>query len=147
MKAATLSVVLNQALSSSADVAEPRRRSGPGLSWIPSRPASVACSPVARPVTYASPAIDIDAYTIPVRPRWGEQKTGPGLACCDYNEPSSKEAVTMQMHEVVEVIEASNVEEVDELLAAGWKLVAVVAGSRHSYGVAEVGPIYVLGKS
>ena len=53
----------------------------------------------------------------------------------------------MQTHEVVEVVEASDVAEADDLLAAGWKLVAVVAGNRHIQGQLEIGPIYVLGKA
>jgi len=52
----------------------------------------------------------------------------------------------MQIHEVVEVVEASSVDEADDLLAAGWRLVTVVAGNRYVSGKHEIGPIYVLGK-
>lgn len=52
----------------------------------------------------------------------------------------------MQMHEVAEVVEASNVDQADELLATGWTLVAVVAGNRYENGERVTGPIYVLGK-
>lgn len=52
----------------------------------------------------------------------------------------------MQIHEVAEVVEASSVEDADDLLTAGWKLVTVVAGNRYVSGKHEIGPIYVLGK-
>ena len=52
----------------------------------------------------------------------------------------------IQLHEVVEVIEASSASDADVLLASGWKLVAVVAGDRYASGQLNVGPIYVLGK-
>jgi len=50
----------------------------------------------------------------------------------------------MQMHEVGEVIEAHSVEEADNLLEAGWLLVAVISGHRRRSE--EIGPVYVLGK-
>ena len=52
----------------------------------------------------------------------------------------------MQMSEAVEVVEASSVEDADEFLDTGWKLLTVVAGNRYVSGQLEIGPIYVLGK-
>lgn len=52
----------------------------------------------------------------------------------------------MRLHEAREVVEASSVDEADELLASGWILLAVVSGQRYVSGVQVVGPIYVLGK-
>lgn len=52
----------------------------------------------------------------------------------------------MLMSEAVEVVEATSVDEADNLLDTGWKLLTVVAGNRYVSGNAEIGPIYVLGK-
>lgn len=52
----------------------------------------------------------------------------------------------MQMHEAKEVVEAYSVSEADELLNAGWVLLAVVSGQRYVNGRDQIGPIYVLGK-
>lgn len=49
----------------------------------------------------------------------------------------------MELRDVGKVIEAFSVEEADELLEAGWVLVAVTSGHRTAE---EIGPIYVLGK-
>ncbi|MFV0925445.1 hypothetical protein [Pseudomonas palmensis] len=54
--------------------------------------------------------------------------------------------VDMQMHEAVELVEAQSVEEADELLEAGWKLLAVISGQRWVSGESQIGPIYILGK-
>lgn len=53
----------------------------------------------------------------------------------------------MQLHEVKELQEASSVEHAEELIKAGWTLVAIVPGNRHENGQQKTGPIYVLGQA
>lgn len=52
----------------------------------------------------------------------------------------------MQLHEVKEVVESSDVDEVESLIAGGWKLIAVVSGQRYISGQSTTGPVYVLGR-
>lgn len=52
----------------------------------------------------------------------------------------------MQLHEVNEVVEITSADDVADLVKAGWKLVAVIAGRRWISGNEEIGPIYILGR-
>lgn len=53
----------------------------------------------------------------------------------------------MQLHEVQGLIEAQTPEDAEELIRAGWVLVAIVPGTRYTNGPPATAPIYVLGHS
>ncbi|WP_434681464.1 hypothetical protein J3P77_10070 [Pseudomonas sp. R1-18] len=50
----------------------------------------------------------------------------------------------MQLHEVKELQEASSPKDAEDLIKAGWTLVAIVPGTRYISGQPINGPIYVL---
>lgn len=50
----------------------------------------------------------------------------------------------MQLHEVKELHEATSAEDAQDLIKAGWTLVAIVSGTRYVNGQIATGPVYVL---